>query len=611
MVVGSPKKRASITTFLVRIRIQFSGCLHCAQAHDPGTYDQPYEFRPERFLGNHGLPDPASIAFGWGKRACPGRYLAEDALFLFAAMTLTCFTISPVGKGKEGIPARQYSDGLPAYEFKCVARCITGSYRNASRDALEKEAALLPAPLRLESALLHRLARYLTLPPSHGIIPLIKDAIARPPKRSHRASPLHYVELLPAVSWPTDVPAQGVRLAKRPTNLPTEVTADPSVELGVVYGARRKRGGVVTEPCARGPPPPPGGRRVPVTTSPVTSADTLLLGMERIKPVYLPPWADPLPVTTLIPPRETAVSVLDELLADQSFADSTWFTDGSLLAGAAAGAAVLVVNGSPVERILLPLGDGQVAEGEMEGILRATERALIRGADHILVVSDSQAGLRGLLSTDARAGQHRAIQYDELLRAAVDLQPALRVTNVWTPAHIGTAGNELADDAAKAATLLPAPATLPVSLTSCKRHINSMMLQRWCGMWKKSSLGHGLREIDDSPPCLILRSPYTSSVARADISLLGQLRTNFSALNAHRFRCRLIPSAACDFCGASKETRAHFLLHCPAWSRFRAPLQDASYSAGVLGAVNMRTLLNHPKLLKPVIEFIHKTGRFN
>ncbi|KAK6974715.1 cytochrome P450 [Favolaschia claudopus] len=67
-------------------------------AHDPGTYDQPYEFRPERFLGNHGLPDPASIAFGWGKRACPGRYLAEDALFLFAAMTLTCFTISPASR---------------------------------------------------------------------------------------------------------------------------------------------------------------------------------------------------------------------------------------------------------------------------------------------------------------------------------------------------------------------------------------------------------------------------------------------------------------------------------------------------------------------------------
>ncbi|KAK6966935.1 cytochrome P450 [Favolaschia claudopus] len=86
-------------------------------AHDPGTYDQPYEFRPERFLGNHGLPDPASIAFGWGKRACPGRYLAEDALFLFAAMTLTCFTISPVGKGKEGIPPRQYSDGLVTHEL--------------------------------------------------------------------------------------------------------------------------------------------------------------------------------------------------------------------------------------------------------------------------------------------------------------------------------------------------------------------------------------------------------------------------------------------------------------------------------------------------------------
>ncbi|KAJ6545689.1 hypothetical protein B0H19DRAFT_1075957 [Mycena capillaripes] len=39
-------------------------------------------------------------------------------------------------------------------------------------------------------------------------------------------------------------------------------------------------------------------------------------------------------------------------------------------------------------------------------------------------------------------------------------------------------------------------------------------------------------------------------------------------------------------------------------------IQHASYAAGILGAVDVRTLLNHPKLLKPVIVFITQTRRF-
>lgn len=68
------------------------------------------------------------------------------------------------------------------------------------------------------------------------------------------------------------------------------------------------------------------------------------------------------------------------------------------------------------EQILVVLGEGQVAEGEMEGLLRATERALSRDADQILVISDSQAGLKGIVSTAPRSGQFRAILYDKLVR---------------------------------------------------------------------------------------------------------------------------------------------------------------------------------------------------
>ncbi|KAJ7469445.1 hypothetical protein FB451DRAFT_1559939 [Mycena latifolia] len=78
-----------------------------------------------------------------------------------------------------------------------------------------------------------------------------------------------------------------------------------------------------------------------------------------------------------------------------------------------------------------------------------------------------------------RAGQFRAILFDKLVRTAAAHFPGLRIVILWTPAHIGTLGNELADDAAKAATRLPPPPSVPVSLTTCKRQINTRILERW------------------------------------------------------------------------------------------------------------------------------------
>lgn len=78
--------------------------------------------------------------------------------------------------------------------------------------------------------------------------------------------------------------------------------------------------------------------------------------------------------------------------------------------------------------------------------------------------------------------------------------PDLRITNLWTPAHIGTVGNDLADTAAKAATLLPPSPSLPVSLTTRRGRINEHILQRWSAMWDASKTGRALRQVDKSLP---------------------------------------------------------------------------------------------------------------
>lgn len=68
--------------------------------HDPETYPVPFEFRPERFLDEGGqlkklekYEDPGWIAFGFGRRICPGMFLAENSISLIIASLLYVFNI--------------------------------------------------------------------------------------------------------------------------------------------------------------------------------------------------------------------------------------------------------------------------------------------------------------------------------------------------------------------------------------------------------------------------------------------------------------------------------------------------------------------------------------
>ncbi|KAL4789039.1 cytochrome P450 [Aspergillus venezuelensis] len=69
-----------------------------ALTRDPDIYHEPDSFKPERFLADHNQspePDPAKYVFGFGRRRCPGRFIADDRLFLFIAHFLACFDVNP------------------------------------------------------------------------------------------------------------------------------------------------------------------------------------------------------------------------------------------------------------------------------------------------------------------------------------------------------------------------------------------------------------------------------------------------------------------------------------------------------------------------------------
>ncbi|KAI0317516.1 cytochrome P450 [Amylostereum chailletii] len=67
--------------------------------HDPGAYPDPESFIPERFLTANGLnivPDPlCSSGFGFGRRICPGKHLADAMIWIHVASVLATLTVRP------------------------------------------------------------------------------------------------------------------------------------------------------------------------------------------------------------------------------------------------------------------------------------------------------------------------------------------------------------------------------------------------------------------------------------------------------------------------------------------------------------------------------------
>lgn len=98
-------------------------------------YD-PQAFIPERFL-DADVPeiDPASWNFGFGRRICPGKALAENSVFILIASLLWTFDFS-VHESEVLVP--RFGENLVSYPepFKCAISPRSDQHRKLVQDAV-------------------------------------------------------------------------------------------------------------------------------------------------------------------------------------------------------------------------------------------------------------------------------------------------------------------------------------------------------------------------------------------------------------------------------------------------------------------------------------------
>jgi len=78
-------------------------------------------FKPERFLGVDGREpemDPHGIVFGFGRRICPGRILADNTVYLSVAQSLAVFSITKAVENDKEV------DVKPAFQAGVISHPV-------------------------------------------------------------------------------------------------------------------------------------------------------------------------------------------------------------------------------------------------------------------------------------------------------------------------------------------------------------------------------------------------------------------------------------------------------------------------------------------------------
>ena len=100
-------------------------------ARDPAVWENPLEFCPERFLGSANKGQNFDfIAFGGGRRTCPGKNLAYALMNTTIASIIQCLDLKAIGEGGNTAKIGMEEAVSVSFSMASPLRCLPSVYFN-------------------------------------------------------------------------------------------------------------------------------------------------------------------------------------------------------------------------------------------------------------------------------------------------------------------------------------------------------------------------------------------------------------------------------------------------------------------------------------------------
>lgn len=244
------------------------------------------------------------------------------------------------------------------------------------------------------------------------------------------------------------------------------------------------------------------------------------------------------------------------------------YTDGSKIEGKTGAALTWWEGGGEIRHSTFKLAPyNTVFQTEMYALLRAVQIAMKHKVQSVSILSDSKSSLELLKSPQTTHPLAKEIK--ESTTAAREKGTELKF--FWLRAHVGTPGNERADELAKQAALRKktAPAYDGVPISYVKRSIREDTVEKWQARYEASETGATTKkffpQVKDANS-VIRKLKLTNFLVQAFTGHGG-----FAAY-LHRFKIKDAPSCVCD--PTIDEDIWHIVCDCPRFCTDRLELEQ-------------------------------------